>query len=286
MSEGPPTPARALAAGFADARLARRLEAAEAVLAAETVRTLARLDPASGAAVLEAGDAVAAWAGADSPLSHVIGLGLAGPVTAGELDAIEAFHRDRGATAVQVELSPFADPSLSVLLTARDYRITGFEHVLVRPLAPEDAGLEGFVPPGITVAPARVEDEAAWCRIGTEGFFGPVGPPPGFEHVGRTLFALPASTPWLARIDGQPVGAAGFSERAGVGSLWGMATLPAFRARGVHGALLAARLSEAARAGCDVATAGARPGSVSHRNMERAGFHVAYTRPVLVRRWT
>jgi hypothetical protein len=47
--------------------------------------------------------------------------------------------------------------------------------------------------------------------------------------------------------------------------------------------LLRARLALAARAGARWANAGASVGSGSHHNMERHGFRVAYTRPVLVR---
>jgi GNAT superfamily N-acetyltransferase len=58
--------------------------------------------------------------------------------------------------------------------------------------------------------------------------------------------------------------------------------LTAFRRRGVQSALLAARLAWAVEQGCDLAVSFARPGSISHRNIERNGFRVAYTRTKLV----
>jgi hypothetical protein len=42
-------------------------------------------------------------------------------------------------------------------------------------------------------------------------------------------------------------------------------------------------LRVAVEEGCDLATASTLPGSVSQRNYERNGFHVAYTKAVLVR---
>jgi hypothetical protein len=65
-----------------------------------------------------------------------------------------------------------------------------------------------------------------------------------------------------------------------------MATLPRFRRRGIQGAMVALRLARAARAGCDLASVGASPGGDSHRNLERLGFRVAYTRTVFTLRVT
>jgi hypothetical protein len=47
--------------------------------------------------------------------------------------------------------------------------------------------------------------------------------------------------------------------------------------------LLAERLAWAREKGCDLAVSFARPSSISHRNIERNGFRVAYTRTKLVR---
>jgi GNAT superfamily N-acetyltransferase len=55
----------------------------------------------------------------------------------------------------------------------------------------------------------------------------------------------------------------------------------AFRRRGLHGELIAARLNEALVHGCHLATAGTRPGSTSQRNYERLGFEVVYTKVTL-----
>jgi GNAT superfamily N-acetyltransferase len=59
---------------------------------------------------------------------------------------------------------------------------------------------------------------------------------------------------------------------------------PAFRRRGVQSALLAARVADATAAGCDLAAVTAQPGSPSHRNVQRRGFDLLYTRAVLIRR--
>ena len=51
--------------------------------------------------------------------------------------------------------------------------------------------------------------------------------------------------------------------------------------RGVQMALLQARLNTAREAGCDIAITLTTPGSASQRNVERAGFSLAYTRAIV-----
>ncbi|MFY9922262.1 MAG: GNAT family N-acetyltransferase, partial [Mycobacterium sp.] len=55
------------------------------------------------------------------------------------------------------------------------------------------------------------------------------------------------------------------------------------RRRGVQSALLTKRLADAAEAGCDVAVVTTAPGSKSQQNVQRQGFHLPYTRAVLVK---
>jgi GNAT superfamily N-acetyltransferase len=51
----------------------------------------------------------------------------------------------------------------------------------------------------------------------------------------------------------------------------------------VQRALLEARIEWARAQGCDLAVSMAQPGSASHRNIERFGFRIAYTRTKLIR---
>jgi len=69
----------------------------------------------------------------------------------------------------------------------------------------------------------------------------------------------------------------------GIAQLTGAATAPAHRRRGVQTALLLARLTDAAAAGCDIAVVTTQPGSRSQRNVQRRGFDLLYTRAVLVK---
>jgi hypothetical protein len=269
--------------GFVDPELARRFERLEARAAAHLV-ALRRHDlPDSGAETREIAGATCAWFAPESVLSHVFGLGLAGRTTAADLAAIEEFYAAKGDRRVQVELSPHARKDALLALGARGYALTGFEQLLARPLA-------GFapapLPDGITVRaidPGDPADAALWIGVAGAGFFAPDGVPRALEGVFELTFRMPETTGLLAFAEGEPAAAAAVSVNDGIGALFGAATLARFRRRGVHAALLDARLALAARVGALWATAGAMVASGSQHNMERRGFRVAYTRPVMVR---
>ena len=142
---------------FADARLARRLEAAEAANARGC-------SAGPGAAVLEAAGGCAIFVGASSPLTQAVGLGLNGPVTDEEIGAIEAFFRSRDAK-VSVDLCPLADPGLLQALSERGYRATQFNNVLVKRLAGTEIGLT----PRVRRAVAGEDD--LWSHTVGCGFF-------------------------------------------------------------------------------------------------------------------
>ena len=86
-----------------------------------------------------------------------------------------------------------------------------------------------------------------------------------------------------ARRDGVLAGGGSMRVAGRVAQLTGAATSLAHRRRGAQTALLAARLADAAGAGCDIAVVATQPGSKSQQNVQRAGFHLLYTRAVLVK---
>ena len=85
---------------FSDLHLARRLEAAEAANA----RGCTAIHPL--AASLDVAGGCAVFVGAESPLSHAVGIGLHGPVMPAELDLLEDFFRSRGGQRLARNLSP------------------------------------------------------------------------------------------------------------------------------------------------------------------------------------
>ena len=88
---------------------------------------------------------------------------------------------------------------------------------------------------------------------------------------------------YLALVDGEPAGGATLSWSGGVALVNGSGVRPAYRRRGIQGALIRARLDRARELGCDLASSSTLPGTPSRRNMERHGFHVAYPKLVMLR---
>ena len=258
--------------------LARRLEMAEAVDAAGCAEAQCRTETNCGSAVKPVGGGVAVYCGVSSPLTHAVGLGMHGPVSAEDLDDVEAFFEDRRAQVV-LDVCPHAHESLRELLASRSYRVTEFINVMVRELpAPQQVQTAG-----VEVLGAGETDDQLYVRTVIGGFFGRTNLSEEEVRLGTTLFHMPCTLGYLASIDGQTAGGGGMSVRNRVASFFGDATLPEFRGRGVHMALIAQRLNAASEQGCDIAAAGAAPGSTSQRNYHRLGFEVGYTKLTMVK---
>ena len=262
---------------FVDLAFARRLEAAETLTPAH-VEALRRYWPEAALEVIAGGTAV--FGGVEYPANHIVGMGLYGGVTESDVDRVEEFYRSRGVPC-EVVVSPLADPSLRELLAPRGYRITEFNSVLIRRL---DDCEPVALPEGVALEPVTASNEKLWSDVVAQGFaeFGPLP-----DNIFTPFAALPASINYLARVDAVPAGGgmACIMREAGIVALFGTATLPGFRRRGVQTALIRQRLWEAAQSGCEYAVVSTMPGSGSQRNMERRGFRVAYTKRVMVRSW-
>jgi GNAT superfamily N-acetyltransferase len=254
---------------FSDLLLARRIETAEAANA----RGCTAIHPE--AATLDVAGGCAVFVGAESPLSHAVGIGLGGPVTGPEIDRLEAFFRSRGGK-VSIELCPLADAGILGSLGARGYRVTEFNNVLVKRLA----GAEIVLTPRVRRALADETD--IWSHTVGRGFFEEHDLTTEEMDVGRAICAMPGALCYLAVTEsGELAGGAAAAVYSGLATLFADSTIARHRRGGVHRELIAARLNEALAQGCDLATASTLPGSGSQRNYERMGFEVAYTRVTL-----
>jgi len=276
---------------FMDITLARRLERASAMSGKACAEGAMKLHPEIGAAFEEIAGGIAVFAGVDSPVTQVLGMGLDGPVDSAELDRLERFYQSRGAP-VAIELCPLAGLPLYEALAKREYRLIEVSSVLVRELNPAD---QFAVAPGapkgdspaaeysVVVREAAPEDEDLYTRTVAQGFAEQVAPTQAILDVMAGFFRSENTQSFLACMDGVAAGGAAAFAFGGVAGMFGASTLPQFRGRGVQTALLAARLNWAVKQGCDLAKGVTLPGSVSQRNHERFDFRVAYTRTKLVR---
>jgi GNAT superfamily N-acetyltransferase len=272
---------------FCDTGLAERVERVEAQLVAEASGAARRRQGSSDGFVIPIAGGVATFAEPGSPFNKVAGLGFAGVPSAAELDEIEQAFAARGAD-VQVELSHLGDPRVGALLTDRGYRLTSFENVLGLLLGGE---VEPVTPPGIEVRRSGEDEFDAWLDVVADGFAHPdTQGVPSHEDFPRDAlaraerdFAAAGVVRYLALRDAVPAAGASLRIADGVAQLAGSATAPAHRRRGIQSALLAARLTDAVAAGCDIAVVTTQPGSKSQQNVQRRGFHLLYTRAVLVK---
>lgn len=270
---------------FCGTQLAQRVEAAEAQLIVAATEA-ARIRGGWGL-VLPVAGGFACAADAGSPMNKVVGLGFGGPVAPARLDEIEHTLAGLG-VPVQVELCNLADPDVAAVLSGRGYRLVGFENVLGRPLS---QAIDVVAPDGVEIRRGGAQDIDAWIGAIVDGFAHPDDAGvPSLEEFPRDVvekaerdFEKAGAAAYLALCDGATAGGGSMRVTDGVAQLTGAATVPAYRRRGVQAALLSTRLGDAAAAGCEIAVVTTAPGSTSQKNVQRRGFHLLYTRAVLVK---
>jgi GNAT superfamily N-acetyltransferase len=213
--------------------------------------------------------------GPESPMTQTFGLGLFAPVTAEALAAIEAFFADRGADA-QHEVSPLAGVEALALLVDRGYRPIELSTVLARPL---DGAIDApAAAPGLSVRRCEAADRERWIAAASAGWAAAPEAAGKIAGMMRVVSQNPRLANFLVEREGELIATGLLVIHEGIALLAGASTIPAQRGLGAQSLLLAARLAEARRCGCELAMMVAAPASVSQRNAERRDFRVAYTR--------
>jgi GNAT superfamily N-acetyltransferase len=268
---------------FMDLELARRVENAEGTACSECAEAFQKLHPEFPVAVERIGGGVAVFAGVESPVTQAIGVGINGPVEDDDLNRLGDFFLSRNAPAA-AEICPFVDMSLYERVATRGYRLLEVSNVLIRQMEKTAAGAHPpDPPPGVTVRPAKPDEAKLWTRTVAQGFAEHFPVTQEILDVMEGFFHGKSAQAFMAFVDGEVAGGGALTIHDGVCGLFGASTLPAMRGRGVQAYLLRTRIDYAASRGCDLAASIAQPGSISHRNIERAGFRVAYTRTKLIR---
>ena len=120
--------------------LARRIEALEAAGGVVAARSMQSLGGASAPHL--GGQAI--FGGVDSPMTHALGIGMRGPATEPEFEAMERFFIERE-SPVLIDLCPLAHESVQQMVRERGYRIIEFNNVMVLRITgdlPLPAGIE------------------------------------------------------------------------------------------------------------------------------------------------
>jgi GNAT superfamily N-acetyltransferase len=259
---------------------ARRIELCQAWRSLNYAEGYQKLHPQAQIAHQSAGGGFGVFVAPGSPLNNARGVGLSGPVSAADLQALEDFYASRGEN-LRLHVCPLADPSLLTLVRERGYRLRMFFSVLAKtiPVDYQPAPL----PAGLRIAHAGPQDASLWLHLSGQGFESAEEPSPEAMDILGPNFHAPQSAALLAYVEDEPAGSGGayFAPQVGALELGGASTLPRFRKRGVQRALIEARLALGPPRGCDLAVVLTEPGSDSQRNLLRAGFAVAYTKVVM-----
>jgi GNAT superfamily N-acetyltransferase len=262
---------------FAEYDLARRLENFLCGWSVEFAQSQATLFPETGACAVQVGGGAALYAGISSPITKACGIGMNGPVSSADMDKLHDFYSARGVDAV-VDVCPFADQSFIDQLNERGYRIGYFLNMWIRDLP--GAPLPELAPGRVVVRQVTAGQSELWIRTVAKGFEETKNPDPADMIIPRSLW--PNSTCFLALLDVEAVGGGAMSVVDDTAYFYSVSTVRSFRRLGIQAAVMQALIRHAAGAGCGLATVMTDAGGASHRNMERQGFRLAYTRMTMV----
>ena len=264
---------------FVDRSLARQLEMCHAWRCIHYARAQAQLHPESGVRIETICGGQAIFAGMNSPLNRVVGMGFDRPVNLNDLDWVEAFFASKNIVP-RIDVCPLADPSLLDALRQKNYILEAFQNVLVYPL---DRKQDFNLPKGIEVYPSPPEEANLWILTTAQGFEGTDMPTQETLNVLAPNFFAANSTCFLAWVEGNPAGGGGMYTYEGIVEFGGASTRVSFRRRGVQTALIYTRIKAAREKGNKIAMVVTEPGNLSQRNLQKIGFHLAYTKVIMSR---
>lgn len=264
---------------YIDQALAQRIEAQQAQGEAATVAVLQQRFAVPSACTLPLLGGYAIMTGPDYPVNRGIGVGCQETVSVADFQEFEELYNSAGLSP-ELELHPFVNTSFVKLVAQRGFSIYRFYNIYL-------LSLSSYVPErsrplALDIHQVKEEESLLWSQTvaGTSQIDNPI------VTLARATFYRPEVLCFLATFQGEVAGGAALSIQNGIGTLFFMGTVPAFRQRGVQAALLAERLAVAAERGCDLALCGTNPGNQSQRNVQRQGFSLAYTKPFLRKeRW-
>jgi GNAT superfamily N-acetyltransferase len=206
--------------------------------------------------------------------SEANGLGLNRNPSDEDLESAEAFFRGFG-LQMTIKIIPEVEPHLLVCMLHRGYQIREQINVLICDLGNSHPETTPTSPCDISVATS--EEDKLWAEIIFRSFKETTDPTDADWRLLLPWFHHPDAINFLARIDERPVGAAIMILREGVAYLLIGCVLPEYRKRGIHKALLQARLTSGISHGATTAIMTGSPGGPTQHNVERMGFRHSLT---------
>jgi GNAT superfamily N-acetyltransferase len=266
--------------------MAQRLEEADILHLTRQVEVCTQMFPDQEIVAKSVGHGVAAVTlpSFGRKLNHIAGFGMSGQVSSNDIAVVENLHSKMGIDT-EIDLCPHADTDVIQVLASRGYTVNGWINNYVRVITEGDLHDEEYS--GIKISQITTEKLDEFPSICLVGFRDNGRPEFLLETLARIAVSRADTLLYLATVDGKIAGSAGLAlietSKGKVAHLYIDSTLPEYRGRGIQAALIRARLSDAWKAGFDLASAGTRPANVSSRNIERAGFNLAYTKTTFVK---
>ncbi|KAJ5220506.1 hypothetical protein N7468_009710 [Penicillium chermesinum] len=259
---------------FIDAHIANLCETAEAIHVQRQAGT-------QGGVLIRTSSALT------GKLNRAVGSGKQGALDNADLEKVESIFGVIGLGA-EIHLSPFASAATIQTLLSRGYVNWGRLHTywcrVDGPPADHATGTRKAEPGHVVTRTVQSSEIEQFVQASVAGFEDGGRSPALLRTVAGIAASRPDTTLYLAEVDGHVAGGAAMAiiETAdgSVAHLYLDSTIPRHRGRGVHQALIHARLHDAHHSGISVASMITRPGSGSARNAERAGLSLAYTTSV------
>ena len=198
-------------------------------------------------------------------LEYGIAVGSARPVRADDLAAIADFYGRRGLQP-RLEMNDGVLERDRAALEGAGYADDGESVALLEaPIPPQPRE------PGVLIRPTA--DRRAWSQLVVRASRDTVGADEHARLLRAThLNALAAHGLFIAYVDGAPAGAGAAFVNGDLVFLYSAGVLPAFRGRGAHRALIAARVAFGRARGARSAALKAIPGSASEFAAQAEGF--------------
>jgi GNAT superfamily N-acetyltransferase len=208
----------------------------------------------------------------DSSIDYGLGVGIARPLREDDLRIVDEFYGHRG-LASRLDLHPTVAERDAALVNRWGYQSAGAMTMLEREIGSDIAIPAGLAMENLTSR--RLE----WIDVVVAGLTDSIAPS-DLERARRTtrVCANAAHALVAVRIDGKLAGGGALGVTGDAAFLFCGSTLPEFRRRGVHTALIAARLALGRSRGATFAFMTAPPGSAALESAQGAGFTATYVR--------
>ena len=207
--------------------------------------------------------------------NRVVGLGLASQATLEQIEGILDYYAERKIKRFAVELSPLAEPNEVVSwLEQKGLHESEGAAKMWRDGTPTEAGNTD-----VEIRRVDATEASDWFTVMSTVFTQFRSRRQWYE----ARFNVAQWHHYLAYDGTEPVAVAAMYAEDGAAHLTDAATLSGFRRRGIQKAMVHRRVRDGLELGCDwftseTATPKPRNPLISHRNLRRAGFEMAYIR--------